>query len=66
MKNIKIDYLKIDIENAEKFFIRKGKEVIEAYKVLDENIDKVNNFGVKKCFIYIPESHKDMFDLFLN
>lgn len=60
------DTLKLDIENAEKFFDRTGNSVKNAYKELDEDIDKTDDSGIQKIFLYIPGTNKDMYNVFLN
>ncbi len=61
-----IDLLKLDIENAQKFFDRTGNGIKEAYKCVDDNIDKVNSSGIQNIFLYIPESNDDMYTLCLS
>ncbi|HWY33553.1 MAG TPA: hypothetical protein VNX68_02835 [Nitrosopumilaceae archaeon] len=58
--------LKVDIENAEKFFDRTGNDIKEAYKCIDENVDKVGPDGKVSIFLYIPESGCDMYDVYLS
>lgn len=61
-----IDALKLDIENATKFFNRTGEGIHEAYKCVDENIDKISESGIQNIFLFIPESDNDMYSLHLN
>ena len=61
-----IDRLKLDIENAERFFERTGEGAKEAYKCMEPNIDKVNSYGIQNIFLYIPESDNDIYTMFFN
>jgi hypothetical protein len=67
MKQDLISALRLDIENAEKFFNRTGEGIKEAYKCIDKNIDTVDPVsGTQNVFLYIPESDDDMYVLHLN
>jgi hypothetical protein len=61
-----INKLKIDIENAEKFFDRTGEDIKDAYLCENEDIEKTNEYGIKNVFIYIPEANNDVYALSLN
>lgn len=59
--------LRLDIENAEKFFNRTGEGIKQAYKCIDIDIDKVDPVaGTQNAFLYIPEADDDMYVLHLN
>lgn len=62
-----INALRFDIENAEKFFNRTGEGILQAYKCVDSDIDKVDKVaGTQNIFLYIPEADNDMYVLHLN
>ena len=61
-----IDSLKLDIENAKKFFDRTGNDIKEAYKCIDEDVDKVGPNGETNIFLYIPESGNDIYPVYLS
>ena len=57
----------IDIKNAERFFERTGTGAQEAYKCIDENIDKINTSTcTQNVFLYIPNSENDIYTFYLN
>jgi hypothetical protein len=62
--------LKVDIENAEKFFDRTGESLEDAFKCIDEDeykrLDKAKEDGIKNVFLYIPNAYNDIYALFLN
>ena len=58
--------LMMDAKNAERFFERTGKDVLGAYKTMDEDIDKVNENGMLNIFLYIPESESDIYTVSLS
>lgn len=67
MNKKEIQVSQIDIENATKFFDRTGNSVKDAYKSLDENIDKIDNInGIQPVFLYIPGNSEDIYNVFLN
>lgn len=56
-----------DIINAEKFFDRTGAGIKQAYKCIDQDIDKLDELtGRVNTFLYIPKAENDMYPLFLN
>jgi hypothetical protein len=61
-----INKLKLDIENAEKFFNRTGEDIKEAYICENPEVEKVDESGLKNIFLYIPESYNDIYVLSLN
>ena len=61
-----LNKLRVDIENAEKFFDRTGNDINEAYKWENPDIDKVNENGVKNIILYIPGAENDVYVLSLN
>lgn len=66
MKQIVTTALKLDIENAERFFDGTGKGLQEAYQEFDKDIDKPNEYGFQKVFLFIPEAPDDMYTINLN
>lgn len=65
-KKIEIEEIR-DIKNAERFFDRTGEGAKEAYKCIDNDIDKINReSGMQNMFLYIPESDNDIYPIFLN
>jgi len=61
----KIENLKADIKNSEKFFARNIDNVKNAYDILDENIAGVHG-NVETIFLSIPGDIQDVHDLILN
>lgn len=57
---------RVDVENAEKFFNRSGKDVKDIYTDIDPDIEKVNENGVQNIFLYIPGRLCDFHEVFLN
>jgi len=66
MKQIVTTALRLDIENAERFFDGTGKGLKEAYQEFDKDVDKPNEYGVQKVFLFIPEAQDDMYTINLN
>lgn len=61
----KIENLKADIKNSEKFFARNIDNVKNAYDILDDNIAGVHG-NVETVFLSIPGDIQDVHDLILN
>lgn len=61
----RIDNLKADIKNSERFFERTSDSVKHAYDILDENISGVHG-NVETVFLSIPGDLQDVRDLMLN
>ena len=71
MEKQTIDTLKLDIEIAETFFEKTGQAMLDTYKCIDEDIDKVNEYGAQNIFLFIPapvsdEPQNDMYTMFMN
>jgi len=61
----RIENLKADIKNSEKYFARNNDVIKDAYNILDENIAGVHG-NVETVFLCIPGDIQDVHDLILN
>jgi len=64
-KKTKIENLKADIKNSEKYFARTSNDVKNAYDILDDNIAGVHG-NVETVFLCIPGDIQDVHDFILN
>jgi len=61
----KIENLKEDIKNSEKYFSRNSDDIKDAYNILDENVAGVHG-NVETIFLCIPGDIQDVHDFILN